>query len=144
MTPVLLDAMPSSLLALQQKAQHEWSRALQEQHLSEPNWSTERYQTFIRVCTLSDFVLNQAIRNPHMLIDLVASGELDCNVLASTMRQQLSEQLQHCSAEPELLLELRKFRNRQQVRIIWRDLMRQAPLDETCRELSALADTCID
>jgi len=144
MTPLLLDAMPARLLALQQKAQREWSRALQEQQISEPDWSATRYQTFIRVCTLSDFVLNQAIRHPQMLIDLVASGELESKLLLSNMRQQLSEQLQHCADESELLLQLRKYRNRQQVRIIWRDLMRQAQLDETCRELSALADSCID
>lgn len=144
MTPLLLDVMPSSLLVLQQKAHSEWSRALHEQQISDPAWPDELYQTFIRVCTLSNFVLNQAIRNPQMLIDLVASGELAGTMQPSTMRQQLSEHLLHCTDEPELLLQLRKFRNRQQVRIIWRDLMRQAQLDETCRELSALADTCID
>ena len=39
---------------------------------------------------------------------------------------------------------MRRFRNRQQVRIIWRDISRQADLIETCRDLSDLADACID
>lgn len=144
MTPLLLDAVPASLLVLQQKAQREWSRALQEQQISVPPWSEERYQAFIRVCTLSDFVLNQAIREPQLLIDLVASGELDRSMLSSEMRQQLNQRLLQCATEAELLLHLRQFRNSHQVRIIWRDLMRQAHLDETCRDLSAVADSCID
>lgn len=35
-------------------------------------------------------------------------------------------------------------RTRQQLRIIWRDLTRRAALAETCRDLSGLADACID
>ncbi|MCW8904091.1 bifunctional [glutamate--ammonia ligase]-adenylyl-L-tyrosine phosphorylase/[glutamate--ammonia-ligase] adenylyltransferase, partial [Sedimenticola sp.] len=39
--------------------------------------------------------------------------------------------------------ELRRFRNEQMVRIIWRDLTQAAPLAETLEDLSALADACV-
>lgn len=39
---------------------------------------------------------------------------------------------------------LRKFRRRHMVRIAWRDIVGWADLDETLRDLSALADACID
>jgi hypothetical protein len=39
---------------------------------------------------------------------------------------------------------LRRARNRHQVRIIWRDLTRQADLVQTCRDLSDMADATID
>ena len=39
---------------------------------------------------------------------------------------------------------LRRQRTRHQVRIVWRDLTRQADLVETCRDLSDMADACID
>ena len=39
---------------------------------------------------------------------------------------------------------LRRQRTRQQVRIIWRDLTRQADLVQTCRDLSDMADASID
>src|SRR5690606_37953281 len=37
-----------------------------------------------------------------------------------------------------------RFRNRHQVRIVWRDLAREADLAQTCRELSDMADACVD
>ena len=77
MTPLFLDTIPNHLLFLQQKAQREWAHALQEHQIANPTWPDSRYQAFIRVCTLSDFVLSQAIRDPQMLIDLVNSGQLD-------------------------------------------------------------------
>ena len=144
MTPLLLDTIPSNLLFLQQKAQREWAHALQEQQVANPLWPDSRYQAFIRVCTLSDFVLSQAIRDPQMLIDLVSSGQLDRTLVPGEIRYQLSERLTDCNDEASLLLHLRQFRNRQQVRIIWRDLIRQAELSETCRDLSAMADACTD
>ena len=144
MTPLLLDTIPSSLLLLQQRAQREWAHALQEQQIADPKWPDSRYQAFIRVCSLSDFVLSQAIRDPQMLIDLVASGQLDRTLVPGQTRYQLTECLADCTDEASLLLHLRQYRNRQQVRIIWRDLIRQAELSETCRDLSAMADACID
>ena len=144
MTPLLLDTIPSSLLLLQQKAQREWAHALQEHNIANPQWSDSRYQDFIRVCSLSDFVLGQAIRDPQMLIDLVSSGQLDRTLVPGETRFQLHERLTDCPDENSLLLHLRQYRNRQQVRIIWRDLIRQAELSETCRDLSAMADACTD
>ena len=144
MTPLLLDTIPSSLLLLQQKAQREWAHALQEHNIANPQWLDSRYQDFIRVCSLSDFVLVQAIRDPQMLIDLVASGQLDRTLVPGETRYQLNERLTDCPDENSLLLHLRQYRNRQQVRIIWRDLIRQAELSETCRDLSAMADACTD
>ena len=144
MTPLLLTSTPSSLLLLQQKAQRKWIHALQEQNVPDPAWTDSRYQAFIRVCSLSDFVLNQAIRDPQALIDLVNSGQLDRTLVPGEIRHHLTERLADCTDEACLLLHLRQYRNRQQVRIIWRDLMRQAELSETCRDLSAMADACTD
>ena len=39
---------------------------------------------------------------------------------------------------------LRRFRRRHMVRIAWRDIAGWADLDETLRDLSALADACIE
>ena len=144
MTPLLLDTIPSSLLPLQHRAQREWAHALEEHAIANPQWPESRYQAFIRVCSLSDFVLNQAIRDPQMLIDLVASGLLDRTLVPGEIRYKLNERLTDCPDESSLLLHLRQYRNRQQIRIIWRDLMRQAELSETCRDLSAMADACTD
>ncbi|HSX71840.1 MAG TPA: bifunctional [glutamate--ammonia ligase]-adenylyl-L-tyrosine phosphorylase/[glutamate--ammonia-ligase] adenylyltransferase [Pseudomonas sp.] len=108
------------------------------------DWSEPRAQDLRRLCALSDFVHEQAVRDPELLPALGASGELERRFAAGELRGQLQALLQDCADEDELGRRLRRFRNRQQVRIVWRDLTRQADLAETCRDLSDLADACID
>jgi glutamate-ammonia-ligase adenylyltransferase len=107
-------------------------------------WSVERRVLLRRVGAASDFVVQQALRDPQMLLELAASGELERALKAGEMRAQLAAQLAECADEEDLGRRLRRFRNRQQLRIIWRDLSRQADLIETCRDLSEMADICID
>ncbi|HCN46773.1 MAG TPA: hypothetical protein DIT18_14865, partial [Pseudomonas sp.] len=45
--------------------------------LSLDGWTTERWSAFARVATASEFVLEQSVRDPAMLLGLVDSGELD-------------------------------------------------------------------
>lgn len=107
-------------------------------------WPSARRETWRRVALLSDFVVEQAQRDPQMFLALAASGELERSLAAGELREQLAEQLLGCDDEEALARCLRRFRNRQQLRIIWRDFSRQAMLAETCRDLSDLADVCID
>ncbi|HWV08369.1 MAG TPA: bifunctional [glutamate--ammonia ligase]-adenylyl-L-tyrosine phosphorylase/[glutamate--ammonia-ligase] adenylyltransferase, partial [Pseudomonas sp.] len=103
-----------------------------------------RRDAWQRVCAASDFVVQRAARDPLMLLDLADSGELERSFQAGELRGQLADCLATCEDEDSLSRTLRRFRNRQQVRIIWRDISRQVDLVETCRDLSDLADTCID
>ena len=41
------------------------------------DWSAERWAEFARVGAASDFVIEQSLRDPLMLLELVRSGELD-------------------------------------------------------------------
>ncbi|MBS7662269.1 bifunctional [glutamate--ammonia ligase]-adenylyl-L-tyrosine phosphorylase/[glutamate--ammonia-ligase] adenylyltransferase [Pseudomonas lalucatii] len=107
-------------------------------------WPPARRDAWRRVAAASDFVLQQALRDPLVLLELAESGELERSLGADELRAQLALQLAECADEDELGRRLRRFRNRQQLRIIWRDIGRQADLTETCRDLSALADACID
>ncbi|MEX6501440.1 bifunctional [glutamate--ammonia ligase]-adenylyl-L-tyrosine phosphorylase/[glutamate--ammonia-ligase] adenylyltransferase [Pseudomonas zhanjiangensis] len=107
-------------------------------------WPEERRSALRRVAAASDFVLQQALRDPQMLLDLAGSGELERSLQAGELRGQLAQVLADCDSEDELGRRLRRYRNRQQLRIIWRDLGRLADLKETCGDLSDLADACID
>lgn len=107
-------------------------------------WPQARSEALRRVGAASDFVVQQGVRDPQMLLELAASGELERRLGAGEMREQLAAHLLECASEDELARRLRRFRNRQQLRIIWRDISRQADLVETCRDLSDLADACID
>ncbi|MBD8594117.1 bifunctional [glutamate--ammonia ligase]-adenylyl-L-tyrosine phosphorylase/[glutamate--ammonia-ligase] adenylyltransferase [Pseudomonas sp. CFBP 8758] len=108
------------------------------------NWPTERWQQWDRVTTASDFVLQQAIQNPAMLLGLIASGELDRPFRPGELREQIALAVAQAESEDDLARILRRQRARQQVRIIWRDLNRLADLVQTCRDLSDMADACID
>ncbi|PWB30482.1 bifunctional [glutamate--ammonia ligase]-adenylyl-L-tyrosine phosphorylase/[glutamate--ammonia-ligase] adenylyltransferase [Pseudomonas sp. SDI] len=112
--------------------------------LSLDDWSAARWAAFDRVAAASEFVLEQSVRDPAMLLDLAASGELDRPFGAGELCAQVAAAAQAATTEDELARNLRRQRTRQQVRIIWRDLTRQADLIQTCRDLSDLADAAID
>ena len=107
-------------------------------------WTPERWAQWARVTGASDFVSEQCVRDPLMLLALVQSGELDRPFAAGELCAQIATAAQAATTDDELARALRRQRNRHQVRIIWRDLNRQADLIQTCRDLSDMADASID
>ena len=107
-------------------------------------WAPVHRQQFDQVAAASDFVLGLAQREPAMLFDLLATGELERRYAPGELRGQIAAAAQAAQSDDELARNLRRARNRQQLRIIWRDITRQAELGETCRDLSDLADAAID
>ncbi|MGB0732527.1 MAG: bifunctional [glutamate--ammonia ligase]-adenylyl-L-tyrosine phosphorylase/[glutamate--ammonia-ligase] adenylyltransferase [Pontibacterium sp.] len=112
-------------------------------NLGEP-WTPALQQQLARVLTVSNFVADQFARYPQWLAELVSSGDLAREYAPHEYQARLSAALESCDDETKLHQALRVFRNREQVRLIWRDLNRMATLQTTTRELSALADACID
>ncbi len=112
--------------------------------LSLDAWTAERWAAFARVAAASEFVLEQSLRDPAMLLSLAESGELERRFAPGELCAQLAAAVQAATTEDELARNLRRQRTRHQVRIIWRDLTRQADLVETCRDLSDMADAAID
>ena len=107
-------------------------------------WTPERWAQFARVTAASDFVIEQSIRDPLMLLDLVRSGELDRCFAPGELCAQIAASVSAAETDDQLGRALRRQRARHQVRIIWRDLTRQADLVQTCRDLSDMADASID
>jgi glutamate-ammonia-ligase adenylyltransferase len=144
----LLVPLPASLNALALRAGEALQQALAAQGPDAVEkfaaWPAARKAQLQRVLAASDFVTQQALRDPQTLLELAASGELEQCLRPGQLRTQLHPQLHACTDENHLARCLRRFRNRQQLRIIWREISRQAELVETCRDLSELADACID
>lgn len=107
-------------------------------------WPEARWQALRRVGAASDFVAEQVRRDPAGFVAYASSGALEQPLAPGALRDALVAALEGCDDEDELARRLRRFRNRQQLRIVWRDVTRQADLRETCRDLSDLADACID
>lgn len=98
-------------------------------------------ESFIRVWTCSQFVTERIIKKPEYLFDRVFLETL----LSKTHRETYGVYLTQLqiSEEATLMRELRLFRQREMIRIAWRDLSGWADLDETLQDLTILAETCI-
>ena len=141
-----LAPIPTLLLPLVTRAEQSWRAAVAglDSEWALDDWSAERWVAFNRVSAASDFFIEQALRDPLMLLELAGFGELDRSFAPGELCGQIGAAVQQAHTDDELGRVLRRQRTRQQVRIIWRDLTRQADLIETCRDLSDMADASID
>jgi glutamate-ammonia-ligase adenylyltransferase len=146
MTLPVLAELPAILLPLVTRSEQSFRTAvaaLEDDH-GLANWTPERWAQFARVTAASEFVIEQSVRDPLMLLALVQSGELDRAFAPGELCAQIAAAVNAAQTEDELGRALRRQRARHQVRIIWRDLTRQADLVQTCRDLSDMADATID
>ncbi|MCY0108167.1 bifunctional [glutamate--ammonia ligase]-adenylyl-L-tyrosine phosphorylase/[glutamate--ammonia-ligase] adenylyltransferase [Pseudomonas monsensis] len=146
MTLPVLAELPAILLPLVTRSEQSFRTAVAslEDDDGFANWTPERWAQFARVSAASDFVIEQSVRDPLMLLSLVQSGELDRPFAPGELCAQIAAAVSEAQSEDELGRVLRRQRARHQVRIIWRDLNRQADLVQTCRDLSDMADATID
>ncbi|WP_025110213.1 bifunctional [glutamate--ammonia ligase]-adenylyl-L-tyrosine phosphorylase/[glutamate--ammonia-ligase] adenylyltransferase [Pseudomonas sp. H1h] len=146
MTLPALAELPAILLPLVTRSEQSFRTAvasLEDDH-GLAHWTPERWAQLARVGAASDFVIEQSVRDPLMLLSLVQSGELDRPFAPGELCAQIAAAVNTAQSEDELGRVLRRQRARHQVRIIWRDLNRQADLVQTCRDLSDMADATID
>ena len=100
----------------------------------------ETAHSLSRVWACSRFVADACARDPGLLAELAASTHLGRD---DSPAPRVLEQLADIHDERMLLMRLRQVRRREMVRIAWRDLAGAAALDETLRDLSDLADACL-
>ncbi|MCJ8297531.1 MAG: bifunctional [glutamate--ammonia ligase]-adenylyl-L-tyrosine phosphorylase/[glutamate--ammonia-ligase] adenylyltransferase [Pseudomonadales bacterium] len=127
---------------LHQYVQQQWLRLAES--MQDVELSTDQLLALTRVVAGSDFVVEQLVRKPAMLAELIASKDLDNTYSPKAYALKLAELIAAVEDEITLGRQLRLFRQREMVRIIWRDLNRYSDVRQTTAELSALADTCIE
>ena len=91
----------------------------------------------------SNYVSQWGDRYPDRAEALFVSDDINNVYDAQGYQQRLTIALESVADETVLHQQLRYFRQREMVRIIWRDLAGWAGLAETVRDLSAMADACI-
>jgi glutamate-ammonia-ligase adenylyltransferase len=141
-------AMPSPLV--QQSYQAKLQRYLEldsdsvwlQHMLKDPQFA----QRLALVWGCSDFVADQVATYPSVFRQLLESGDLQRAYSDTHYLQTLQSQVETLSDADEdaLAKTLRRFRQREMMRIIWRDFLRLAPLLETTRDLTLLAEACIN
>ena len=97
-----------------------------------------------RVWACSEFVATACVRNPGLLEDLLVSGELLADSTPAGFMARVGAAVKECRDEESLARVLRILRQREMVRIAWRDLAGWAPLEEILEDLSSLADACLE
>lgn len=135
-----LDILPEALQPLLQQNWEKLSAALDQVK----NTPTSFIDDLTRVLTGSNFVTEQLERNPEMLSDLLDSGNLYTEYAPNFYQESLQSILAPLETEEQLHKAVRCFRQREQVRLIWRDLTRASDMRTTTRELSWLADACVE
>lgn len=96
-----------------------------------------------RVWACSEFVATSCLRSPALLMGLMEDGHLFERAPDHWIAQEIETRVSG-ESEAELMESLRRFRKRHMVRIAWRDIAGWADLDETLRDLSTLADVCVE
>jgi [glutamine synthetase] adenylyltransferase / [glutamine synthetase]-adenylyl-L-tyrosine phosphorylase len=96
-----------------------------------------------RVWAGSEFIAHSCVRDPALLADLLASGDLLGDYAAGELQAKAGRALAGACDDAELGLALRHLRRREMVRIAWRDLAGWARVEEILEDLSALADACV-
>lgn len=111
---------------------------------SSKNWPAVVIESLPRVWSASPFIAGHCIRVPDLLPTLIYSGRLN---KGPTPQEEYKNGLRECTDykmdELEWMAALRRFRNKEMVRIAWRDIAGWASLSETLTEVSLLAEVCV-
>ena len=100
-------------------------------------------ESLARVWACSDFVMQTCSQHPDVFSELISSGDLLRPYQEDEYRNYIQRGFTEKS-ENALSQQLRHFRRREMLRIVWRDIAGWSELRETTRELSLMAEACID
>jgi len=98
-------------------------------------------QSLVAVFCHSGFLSEEVLQRPEWLEEVCASGDLYRALSLETMKDRLEHFLLGGVPEP---VELARFRRREMLRILLRDVRGLAPLPDIAGELSTLADAVLE
>ena len=127
---------------LQEQAERQWLR-LTELAPDYGNLPEPVRHTLLTLLGLSDFVADSLFKQPELLTELLASGDLERTERWPAYQQDLTSLLAEVSDEEALKRILRQFRRSRMLVIAWRELLGHAEVEESFIHLTKLADTLI-
>lgn len=136
----LLDQLPASIAAIVSRHWQDLLAATDSSvQQSLAKWPDELWQQLTTTFAGSDYAANLCCRHPQWLTSLPDALQPEPDYA-----DELAQCLGEVTREEELHQQLRLFRHRHMLRIIWRDLNRLSDMNDTTRDLSLMADACID
>jgi glutamate-ammonia-ligase adenylyltransferase len=97
-----------------------------------------------RLLAASNFAKALCRQHPDMLSELVSSGDLQLDYSDNRLVDSLQQCLLGCESAEALATSLRRFRQREMLRIVWRDFNRLVTTMDTMRDTSLLAEACVN
>jgi len=135
--------LPAPLQAAVETSWQQFLERLEAENIGQLPNDVNLRQSLPLVWAVSSFVVSQCLRRPKLLLDLVESGDLFSQQRRGCYLAELQTLLQAAEDEKSLHQILRRFRNREMVRIAWRDIAGWAPLEDVLCDLSLLVEACI-
>ncbi len=127
---------------LQSSVELQW-QSFVESDIDVSSLPSEVVESLLKVWACSDFVMQTCVRFPELFLELVSSGELLKSYTDGHYKRSIVTDLKK-GAEEALGKQLRVFRRREMLRIVWRDIAGWAELRETTHDLSYMAEASID
>ena len=115
-----------------------WFERLAERGIVFPD---DILEPVVRLVASSEFAGNILLRDASWFVENIAAFSSDLDDELEDFVEAISTSVADLATVQS---DLRRFRNRALVRILFRDLTQQADLDETLRRLSLLADALLD
>jgi glutamate-ammonia-ligase adenylyltransferase len=139
------DALGRLPRALVSTAEARWrSVAAALAGISDKEQARDWIATLPRVLACSDFLGQASEREPELFHELLESGALYEPYCPGALAARVRETAASANDEAALKHVLRRLRQREMIRIAWRDLADRAELAEVMATLSEFADACID
>jgi len=131
--------LPSVLQPSTKNFWEDYQKVVSEEHLTLLAEKTTIATTLPRVWACSPFVAKQCLHMPDLLHELIKNSD---ERLVRLTEQPLT--IPAPLETDQLMVQLRRYRQQEMVRIAWRDLANWASVAETLAALSQLADTLIE
>jgi len=128
-----LDGLPELLREGVNKHWASFEEALVQEDVTVPS-DAEFLEKLCRVWAASEFAALSCVRRPVLLTGLLDSGDLNRRYEADIYSRNLKKHIQTEVTSVESLGQcLRRFRQREMLRIAWRDIVGFADVNETIR-----------
>ena len=137
--------MQSFLHPLEQTHWQQFMEAMEDrdQGLYVQQWPEAVVSALPKVLTASNFVAQQLLNHPEFISELLEGGQLWSKQSKLYYARQVAEREWLEMANDAFDDQLRLFRNRAYVRIIWRDSLGLSTLTDMMQDLSDLANVLI-
>lgn len=132
----LLFRVPASLISLVENYWHDWQASCQQKDLDTS--LNDSMDILGRSWACSDFVARNCIRYPETFLELIEEG-IGSTRTVSEYESLVSQAIQSAEDENTLMSLLRRLRQKEMLRIAWRDLNQLATVEQILYELTDLA-----